>query len=437
MRTLQTLTVQEPNPIGYWQLYDAKQTIHAIRMTLRSYFEAVEGKKPEDVELAARRYLTGRGKNVELYKRDVETYFVSMKERPPKTIHARLSHTRQFLLRNNIDPGQLFWKDLKRKVKGNRAVTVDEVPSNEELRKVLNHLPVHGRALFLTLASSGMRIGEALELKLDDMNLKTDPPRLTVRAENTKSGGQRTVFISREARETIQQWLQVRAQWLESAVKKSTFEKKKATDPRLFPLTRMTVNEMYTRALEKAGFLKRDPRTGIATFHIHTLRKFFRTRLAPIIPVDIVEALMGHEAYLSQAYRRYTIDQLAEFYRKGEPSLWVLSETGQLAHEVQETRELLAIQIARLTKENEDLKTNLTKQVKDTESFEKKVMDEIRLLKAQAGLGESHESPKEKKEKHEDEKTKKEGPSYVAKGEDLDSLIKEFEDSSPRRTGKK
>ena len=30
------------------------------------------------------------------------------------------------------------------------------------------------------------------------------------------------------------------------------------------------------------------------------LRKFFRTRLGAVIPVDVVEALMGHEGYLTE-----------------------------------------------------------------------------------------------------------------------------------------
>ncbi len=357
--SLETVTVR--SPIGYFELYQAKNTRAQIKTALRSYLTIVTGKKPGDLEQAAIEYLGSRAGNLDAYKRDIELFFISLKEHPPKTIHSRLSQIRMFLLRNHIDPEELFWKDLRRKIRGSRAVTVDSVPSNEELRKILFHLPVHGKALFLTLASSGMRIGEALELKLDDLDLKSDPIRLMVRAETAKSGGQRTCFASREAREAIEQWLHVRSQWLEAAVKKSTWEEKKAKDPRLFPLTRMTVNEMYTRALEKAGYLKRDPRTGYATFHIHTLRKFFRSRLGPVLPLDIVETLLGHESYLASAYRRYTLDQLAEFYRKGEPSLWVLSETGQLAHEVQETRELLSIQIARLTKENEAMKTKLEK----------------------------------------------------------------------------
>ena len=39
--------------------------------------------------------------------------------------------------------------------------------------------------------------------------------------------------------------------------------------------------------------------------------------------MDIVEALMGHSSYLSEAYRRYTIKQMAEFYQNTEHLLYV------------------------------------------------------------------------------------------------------------------
>src|SRR6266571_7097964 len=245
------VTVEESiviqSPIAYFSLYQARNTLDQIKGALRAYFEALTGEKPENLDKAATEYFGSRAGNVEAYKRDVEKFFTSMKERPPKTIQARLSHVKQFLLRNHIDFGQLYWKDLQRKIRGSRAVTVDEVPSSEDLRKILSQLPVHGRALVLTAASSGARIGELLKIHVDDVNLKTDPIRLTIRAEAAKGGGQRICFASREAREAIQQWLLVRDNWLDAASRKSTFEQKNATDKRLFPLTAPTAHEMYTR----------------------------------------------------------------------------------------------------------------------------------------------------------------------------------------------
>jgi len=34
------------------------------------------------------------------------------------------------------------------------------------------------------------------------------------------------------------------------------------------------------------------------------------------IPVDVVEALMGHEGYFTEVYGSYTVEDLARFYKK-------------------------------------------------------------------------------------------------------------------------
>jgi FtsZ-binding cell division protein ZapB len=64
-----------------------------------------------------------------------------------------------------------------------------------------------------------------------------------------------------------------------------------------------------------------DKSTKRKTLRIHQMRKFFRTQLGD--KVDKVEALMGHEGYLTNAYRRYTNKQLAEYYLKNERLLYI------------------------------------------------------------------------------------------------------------------
>ncbi|MHA1956764.1 MAG: tyrosine-type recombinase/integrase [Candidatus Thorarchaeota archaeon] len=93
----------------------------------------------------------------------------------------------------------------------------DRVPTTEEIRRLLSHMPVQGRALFTLQASAGTRIGETVELRLDDMSLGSDPPRAYLRPETTKSGDGRVVFFSVEAVEAIEEWLKVRDDYLESA----------------------------------------------------------------------------------------------------------------------------------------------------------------------------------------------------------------------------
>ena len=76
----------------------------------------------------------------------------------------------------------------------------------------------------------------------------------------------------------------------------------------------------------KAGYGAKDKSTGRKTLHLHMMRKLFRSQLALKVPVDVVEALMGHSAYLSEAYRRYTKKQVREMYAKGSSILHVFGD---------------------------------------------------------------------------------------------------------------
>ena len=67
-------------------------------------------------------------------------------------------------------------------------------------------MPIHGKALTLILASSGMRVGESVRLKLSDIEFDRDPVRIKIRAKYTKTGKRRITFISPEAKEAVEEW---------------------------------------------------------------------------------------------------------------------------------------------------------------------------------------------------------------------------------------
>ncbi len=351
------------SPLAFLELYRSNGTVEQVKAVIKRYLNAVTGSAIEDVEAASKSYFKERGKDMEAYQRDVELYFKNLQRDAPMTQRARLSYLRTYLQRNGAKFDEYFWKDLRRKIRGaNRPVTIDDVPTNALLRKVVEHLPIHGRALILVLATSGVRIGEALSVKLSDLDLGTDPARLALRAEYTKGNTARTVFISREAKEVVREWLKVRSRYLQVAVAKSVLHGKTIEDDRLFPFEESTMRQFWDRALGKAGFLKRDPTTGYNLLHPHTLRKFFRTRLGPVLQTDVVEAIVGHAGALDRAYRRYTIDQLADFYKHGEPSLLILSDVGEIEKQLQETEQFqrgLQLQFNRLMEENVDMKNKL------------------------------------------------------------------------------
>lgn len=112
---------------------------------------------------------------------------------------------------------------------------------------------------------------------------------------------------------------------MKAAIGKSHKYEKLAEDSRLFPFENNMAYMVWKNELKKAGFLKKDKSTNRHTVHPHILRKFFCTKMATLTPVDIVEALIGREGYLTEVYRRYNPEDLANFYKKGESSLSVFT----------------------------------------------------------------------------------------------------------------
>ena len=171
--------------------------------------------------------------------------------------------------------------------------------------------------LFLVLTSLGMRIGECLQLKISDIRLDEDPPQINLRPEYTKTGNRRTAFISQSAKQYIKEWLKNRQDYIRSAAKRGRFPRD-PMDERMLPFSQTNALIIWHNAIKKARLNERDCGTNRYKLHPHCLRKFFRTKLGVVIPVDVAEALMGHQGYLTQAYRRYGIEDLGKIYKEGK-----------------------------------------------------------------------------------------------------------------------
>jgi len=59
---------------------------------------------------------------------DIKRFFASIKDNPPKSIHTWLAAVKSFLIENDVELPQKFWKRLSRRIRGSRAVTEDIVP---------------------------------------------------------------------------------------------------------------------------------------------------------------------------------------------------------------------------------------------------------------------------------------------------------------------
>jgi len=324
-------------------VFESTATKNAYASSLRKFFRFVYGEDEFTklgLEGASDRYFT-EDRN---YEEDVREFFAKIKEHPPKSVFTWLGALKSFLIENDVELPQKFWRAIRRKKKGSRALTQDIVPSNKQLRMILSHMRVKGKALFLMMASSGMRIGEALQLKLEDVDFNfpvkgKTVTKINIRGEYTKTGNQRIAFISKEATEMLKNWLGIRDTALKTAIGRSRGLKPEEEDDRIFPYHVSNIYAVWHGACDKAKLNGIDTNTHRRKIHPHVLRKFFRSKLATEIEVDIVEALMGHEAFLSDVYRRYPKEKLAEKYLKGEHTLSVFTDVEQVSKLRQEVKD--------------------------------------------------------------------------------------------------
>ncbi|HVP25347.1 MAG TPA: tyrosine-type recombinase/integrase [Methanomicrobiales archaeon] len=181
--------------------------------------------------------------------------------------------------------------------------------------KLLEHLDTRGRAILYVLVSSGSRLGEALSLRLDDLDLGSRPARFRIRDAEGKIS--RVAFISREAAGAIRVYLIVRDRFLASARSRGGT----GGPDLLFPIGTRTFEQVWALALSKARLERFDPVTGRRTLPPGATRRFFATRMGAVLPAPVVRELMGGPGRFAAAHRGFTDEELEKAFLEGEPHI--------------------------------------------------------------------------------------------------------------------
>lgn len=314
---------------------------------------------------------------------DLRRFLSSLDGRPSKTISAYVTPVRVFFMDHNVNIDSNGWQKLKRRgfyPKRVQAVTRDRKPTKAMLKKILNYADIKGRTLFLFLLSSGARIGETLQLEIEDFDLEADPPKVHIRGEYTKGGvGERTTYFSYEARDALKDWLRIK-DTMGKRDGKGTYE-----SPLMFPFSDTTASLMWNRSCDKSGLGDKDNRTGRRIYHLHSLRKFFRTKIG--LDLDMTHALMGHTEYLDNAYLRLDEEgEIAQAYLEvmSNVSVYQVEEIAlrKAVEPIQEELEALKKKYTRLESMYEAAAT-LYKQL-DRKELEKTIKEIYQKVKAEA-----------------------------------------------------
>ena len=322
---------------------------------------------------------------LEEYQNDIKEYWKYIKQRwkPKYTRNAKLNPVRQLLIEYKIELPMVFWKRLKKdKDKGARALTQDRAPTHHELRRIIHEGKPIARSISLIAISTGMRLGEILQLKISDIDWKQKPVWINIRGETTKTGDPRTVYLTEEASNVLENWMYIkdengktnRDKWFETVqsrmqklaeAKPELFKKlkdrHKHDDGTIFPITRQTAESYWQTMLKRANLDMRDTSTNLRVLHFHTLRKFFRSSMAKPLGLDVTEALMGHSGYLTDAYRRYSKSDLAKLFLDNQQHVTVIQEP----------------------KDVKKLEQDMDKRLQEKDQQMKSMQEEIQLMKAE------------------------------------------------------
>ena len=236
------------------------------------------------------------------------------------------------------------------------------------------------KSLFMFVATSGLRIDcEALKIEPDDIIWDSNPVKIRVRGSVAKNRTPRVTFITDETKDLLLKWLKVRDTYQANEIKrnrcKSLGYTKKQDDSRLFPIHYMNANRRWNILLKHSNLDMRDKDTGYHIYHIHTLRKYFSTRLSNVgIPEKIIYALNGQGSYLSQ-YKKFTDEELAKHYLNGKKALTVLGFEPDLTG-VHEELDGVRKENTRLKQEMHELRDYL-KEVKEQGN---KVLEQLKQI---------------------------------------------------------
>ena len=190
-------------------------------------------------------------------------------------------------------------KILNRKIRVKVSETLPRAIDPEDIQLLLAAIThVRDRAMILLLLRTGMRIGELLHTRLDDVNLSER--RIEIfEAQKNRVG--RVVYISDDAL---------------SALKQSLAQRDRISDYVFYghrgrPLSYEAARSMFTKHLTKAGLAHKG-------YTLHALRHTFASELLNAgMRLECLQQLLGHSSIeMTRRYARLTDNTRKEEYFK-------------------------------------------------------------------------------------------------------------------------
>ena len=258
--------------------------------------------------------------------------YLDKQGKKPATLKLMITSVKGFLRHCKI---QIYSEEFQSRVRLPKNVRQREEPLTKEIiLRLLNIVSPKLRAIILVAVASGMRVGEIIQLRLDDIDFESKPILIRIRAETTKTRETRETFLTEEATRTLKDYLvrffgwkengsneEIQAKVIFGRTSKSQISDEEYYKKPLQTRESCLINSMrgYTQKVPELAKLNEN---GQRMIHFHAFRKFFYTALSNVVGSNYAHALMGHHEYLD-TYYNLPEEKKRELYLKAEPHLTI------------------------------------------------------------------------------------------------------------------
>ncbi|MBO1005769.1 tyrosine-type recombinase/integrase [Pseudogracilibacillus auburnensis] len=259
--------------------------------------------------LDVRDFLTFVGKDIQQVKRtDMNDYKEHLRARKLRTltINRKMVSIKQFIdfLNERFELGvsvRITQEKIQRQYSLNDEDLLTEEDYTQLLDAVIADNNLREKAIFEAMYYSGMRVSEALQLRLDHVQNGIK----VIEDIKGKGGKYRPIFISEKLIQSLKEYMAIRSQPFSSTTK-LLFVGERG------PITRQTVHNKMKEYARLSGVEE-------TKVHAHNLRHLFGLRLAARgVPIEDIAKFMGHTSievtkiYLEKPQSHYAnlIDQL-------------------------------------------------------------------------------------------------------------------------------
>jgi hypothetical protein len=225
------------------------------------------------------------------------------------------------LLLDMNDVTSINWHKLRRLLPHGRNYALDRIPTMDEIKEIYEAVDIRGKALTLTLLTSGIREGSIHTLTISDWSPIYRDNQLVAGKLIVYNGDPERyfTFITTECYHAIEKYLEFRRDNGEELGRNSPLFRDKfdpvngLSNTNVEPMTAPAIRQYYNRLLYSIGIRKEMKRRH--EFSVHGFRKWYKTKceLGGMKPINI-EILLAHSTGISDSYYRLTETELLDDY---------------------------------------------------------------------------------------------------------------------------